>query len=339
MSARRIVLAAVVAACLLIPLVEAAQKGAGSKPPLTFKEPTHKFSKVMAGKNVTFDFVFTNTSGTVVEIREMRSTCDCYKIGKWNRTIGAGETGKISVVLETETLDGNFRKPIYLTCSKPTLSIISLRMEGIIWQPVDVKPRTANLGIITDKEKPRSVTLSLTNRLNKPLKINKIVIPKDSGLSAEIKEIETGKRLDLLVTVSPPFKFGSNRVQITLETSITEKPKIAIPVKYFLPPPVQVSPQRIVLPFRSLTVPVKRIVTVLNNERTRKLNISDVNINVENIATKTVVIRKGMRYQIILEFPAGFTLPDNGTVALSFKTNNPDVPTVKVSIVPSPPQP
>ncbi|HEQ60809.1 MAG TPA: hypothetical protein ENN74_04280 [Firmicutes bacterium] len=63
------------------------------------------------------------------------------------------------------------------------------------------------------------------------------------------------------------------------------------------------------------------------------LEISDVQVNAEGVEVRVVEDIAGKRYRILMEFPVGFTMPEEEELKLTFKTDNPSAPMVEVPFV------
>ena len=63
------------------------------------------------------------------------------------------------------------------------------------------------------------------------------------------------------------------------------------------------------------------------------LEISDTKVNAEEVDVRVVEDVARKRYRILLKFPAGFSMPEDGSLKLTFKTDDPTAPTVEVPII------
>ncbi|MDR2083426.1 MAG: DUF1573 domain-containing protein [Bacteroidales bacterium] len=72
--------------------------GQNKGPKIEFESTNHNFGEILVGaKDVTHDFVFTNTGDEPLMITNAKATCGCT-VPKWTKTpIMPGETGVVSV--------------------------------------------------------------------------------------------------------------------------------------------------------------------------------------------------------------------------------------------------
>lgn len=302
---------------------------AGS-PQIEFVTTTYNFDKVIGGKPVRHDFLYTNTGSQTLEIKNVITSCGCTTAGEWNRTVEPGKTGTIPVELRTGGFNREIRKSIRVTTNVPGKEQITLWMEGTVWQPIEIKPRYAGLGSINNMEEPKKKIVKLINHFQEPLQIEDMK-SSDPTFHTSLKTIKPGKEFELEITATPPFKPGSHVGTITLKTSSEKKPEISITTSYYVPARVQFTPSKLLLPAGSLDKAMERSVFVIHNAPT-PLKISDVKVNAKNVATRIVEMREGKQFRIILSFPEKFTIPDEGKTTLTFTTDDPSAPVIHVPI-------
>ncbi len=315
---------------------EGGEQGTGlaaPAPQIVFDATTHDFGRVMEGESARHDFTFSNPGDATLEITDIKTTCGCTKAGEWDKTVAPGGAGKIPIALRTKGTVGTLKKSIHVTSNVPAQKTITLYLKGTVWQPIEVKPRYASLGQVKDRNTPQSTTLKIISHLEEPLKILN-VNSSEEAFRAEVKPIIAGKEYELVVTTVPPISVGSTRGTITLQTSSSKKPTVSITANCYLPVPVQVAPSRLVLLDAPLPQAMERTIYVTHNVA-GPLKISDVEVDLENVEVRVAEKVPGKRYAIVMKFPAGFRLPEEGTASLRFKTDDPTAPSVEVPIVKS----
>ncbi len=78
---------------------------------MKFTATSHVFGKIKHNEPVTYEFNFTNTSGSRLIIEDATAECGCTKPTYPMQPIQAGKGGKISVTYDAKTL-GSFSKKI-----------------------------------------------------------------------------------------------------------------------------------------------------------------------------------------------------------------------------------
>jgi len=92
-----------------------------------------------------------------------------------------------------------------------------------------------------------------------------------------------------------------------------------------------VLPPRVELPAGPFTNRVSRSVSIRNNGST-PLEVSGLAINAQGVDAKLYELQKGQNFTVMLNFPEGFQAAKGQTLELSFKSNNPKFPLLKVPI-------
>jgi len=141
------------------------------------------------------------------------------------------------------------------------------------------------------------------------------------SFKAELKTIKPGKEFALEVTTVPPLEYGSNRGTIRFETNIKEAKQFTIAASAYVMAPVQVVPNRIMLPDKVLANPLKKYVTVLTYED-QPLDVSDIKISIKDVKLEVSKMNKGKHHRLTLTFPAGMEPSKLKDATLKLKTNH-----------------
>jgi len=96
---------------------------------MTFKEMSHDFGKVRAGKDtVWYSFTFTNTGNEPLQINDVKTSCDCT-LAEWPK--GAIQPGKSAIVrggFKLENKSGSFEKNIIIISNtSPATTILTIK--------------------------------------------------------------------------------------------------------------------------------------------------------------------------------------------------------------------
>lgn len=100
--------------------------------------------------------------------------------------------------------------------------------KGKILEAAKITPPYVNFGrIIADASS--QITVAIERADGGPLRPTVGPITTQ-GLSAKLKEIEPGRRYELVVALTPPLKRGRLWTNITLSTGVPQAPTIDLPV-------------------------------------------------------------------------------------------------------------
>lgn len=91
----------------------------GESPKIYFPEMTHNFGKVEYGKVVDYDFKILNQGNSVLNIKDIQTSCGCTAALIDNKTIKPGENGTIKVQLNTQGHAGKLVRRVTIKSNDP----------------------------------------------------------------------------------------------------------------------------------------------------------------------------------------------------------------------------
>lgn len=94
-----------------------------------FKQMGHDFGEVKAGSDTLwYNFSFTNTGNEPLEIKDVKTSCDCT-LAEWPKTpIQPGKTAIVRGGFKIENKSGAFEKNIIIiTNTSPATTVLSIK--------------------------------------------------------------------------------------------------------------------------------------------------------------------------------------------------------------------
>jgi hypothetical protein len=203
-------------------------------PRIEFASTNYDFGTVTAGVVVTYDFIFTNTGDRMLEITNVIPAC-CLTLGKWDREVAPGQTGKIPIRFDSSQYNGPFRKTVLLAGNATNPPFPVLHFRGAIWKPIDVTPRWAVFTPLADGQSNETKTVRIVNLTGEPLTL---LAPEcgSPAFKAELKTVTAGKEFELLISLAPPFSRTNISAPITIRTSCQQAPTLRVNV-FVMPRP------------------------------------------------------------------------------------------------------
>lgn len=325
-------LAAFAQAPVTLPTPVAAQPVvAGAGPKIQFAEPIHDFGTLNAGDVKRADFVFTNTGNAILEVTEVRPTCGCTTAGEWTRKVEPGETGKISLQLNTANFQGPVVKFVTVVCNDPTQASLQLQLKANIWKPMDVMPNFVMFNLNNESQTGEVRVVKITNNTQQPVEISAPEVG-NPAFRAELKTVEAGKSFELHIFPNAPFNPGTVQTTVTAKTTSTNMPVITVTALAMVQPPVVAVPAQVYLPPGPL--PNATPITVLiQNNTSEPITVPDASLALDNVQIKVTETQPGKVFNLNLTFPQGFELPAGRPGTMTVKTSHPKVPTITVPIV------
>ena len=244
----------------------------------------------------------------------------------------AGETGKISVKLNTGTHGGRQSKTITVYTNAPgEAATVALKIQGEVWVAVEVQPPNASFGRLTStsaKDETLVQKVTVINNVEQPLELTDIH-SSNPVFKAEASALEPGKKYEVRIMVASALQAGNNASMIEMATGIKEMPKVSVSVNAYVAPDVEVMPASLMLPAEIPTA-TNRQLFVKNNGK-EPLQLSGTESSNPDLKVTVEETQAGMTYKLVVDVPAGYQPPATGD-KISIKTNNPGVPLLTVPV-------
>jgi hypothetical protein len=208
---------------------------------------------------------------------------------------------------------------------------LSLKIEGDIWQAVEVKPPTVSFGRLTmdaAKDPGRVQKVTVTNNMTDEAKFE-VVRSSSPIFQVESKVLEPGKQLELSVAFASPPQVGSVAGTIELSTGVKDMPTLSVPVSAYITPDVEVMPPNLALP-QELPIGTSRQLFIQNNAAT-PIKVSDVQSSNPGLRVTLEEVQPGKKYKLNVDVPAGYKAPAGGD-KISFKTDSTTTPQLTVMV-------
>lgn len=283
---------------------------AAASPRIQFEATTIDLGEVPKGEDAVYDFVFTNTGTSVLEIEEAKPSCGCT-VAEYTKTLAPGEKGTIHASIDTKRFRGPITKSITVSSNDPVDTKVTLQAKANVKPFVDVLP-SQHVFLRADRgqEVSKQVTI-VSSEEGLDLAIEKI----DSSSElvtvswAEIEEGQTdaeGEPVsgDYTVDVTLSDKAPVGRVNGTIDifTNSEKASQITLQVRGNVRGLVQVRPSRVFLGNLAATVeePVEKTVRVTARGE-GQVAVEKVESSFSAITTTVKTVEEGKSYDVILE--------------------------------------
>jgi hypothetical protein len=95
------------------------EKVTADRPIIYFPETQHDFGKVNEGNVVEYTFVFRNSGGSTLSVKDVRTSCGCTAALVSKDNLEPGEEGTIKIELDTKNRLGNMSRTITVQSNDP----------------------------------------------------------------------------------------------------------------------------------------------------------------------------------------------------------------------------
>ena len=312
---------------------QAAEPSTGG-PKIQFDEMIHDFGRITGGQVVKHTFVFTNSGDQVLELSNVQPSCGCTTAGEWSHKVEPGKTGNIPIQFNSGNFGGEIHKTITVTSNSKGQPQTVLQIKGSIWKPLEITPQFAVLNVIPESSSNAPVKVKIVNNTDFPVTLG---TPESSNKAfhPELTELKAGKEFELVVSAVPPYGTGNVQGNITLKTSMTNLPLISVVAWANIQAIIAVSPQQVVLPRAPLPNKMSPSV-MIQNRGTNLLTLTEGKVNVEGVEVELKELQPGRSFNATLTFPQGFEIQPGTPVELTFKSNHPQHPLIKIPVMQMP---
>ena len=276
----------------------------------------------------TCEFLFKNIGTGTLEIREAKASCGCTVLQDWTRQVPPGGVGHIPIRFYPGNAFGKVSKSIQVFSNDPQQPVATLRLEAYVKSSVEISPSRMQMDLFGVGATNALGVVRIINREEQPLILQPPQVP-NSDFAAKLVSIENGKSYEVQLRVLRRPVETSAEFPLTIVTSSTNTPLIAIDVVVNNPAVVPFPPDVTVFPNR--TDSELYHVTVQNN-RESPLALSNPEVNVSGAKVGIQEQLAGQLYRLEL------CLPKESQTALSpesrivLRTNHPEQPEVAIPI-------
>jgi len=149
-------------------------------------------------------------------------------VASFDRSVPPGGEGKITLRLNTKGYYGDVTKKARVFSNDNTKSVQTISIKVRVKTPIYFSPRSVYFNGQIGQKLKRVIEISANEK--KPLRLTPDQFDLEKIMSFEIKEIEVGKKYQL-VFYANPTSAGVFRGTLKLMTNYPEKPEITIPIR------------------------------------------------------------------------------------------------------------
>jgi len=299
-------------------------------PKIQFDSTVYDFNKVVGGEAVRHDYYFTNTGTALLKLNSVNASCGCTTAGQWTREVPPGGTGMVPIQFNSGNFSGAVTKMATVACNDPATPYITLQIKGTVWRPVEVSPTMAMLNVNSELISNATAVVRITNHAGQPLEVYEPV-SSNPQFAAELRTNTPGKLFEIVIRSVPPLDIANPHGTITVRTSSTNTPTLAVSAMCVIQPAVAVNPPRVVIQEAHLTNQWSGKVT-LRSGLNRPLQLSNPAVNVPGGKAEIRELEAGRLYEVALIVPPA-AKDSMKPVELTMTSNFPEYETVRVPIM------
>jgi hypothetical protein len=302
-------------------------------PMIMFDNRDYDFGKAASGEKVKHTYIVTNTGTATLEISDVHPSCGCTTAGGWTHKVEPGQTGEIPVQFDSSRYSSQVTKTITVTSNAKNEPRAVVILHGTVWKPIDVTPSTAVVNVQEDSTNSVSTTVRIISSVDSPIEVTDPTSSSKS-FSAELKTVRPGKEYALTISALPPFAGMNTSASISVKTSLPNTPVLSVTAIAAVQQAILVSPMQITLN-PSMERWLTNRVFIRGNGGT-VLRLQDPEVTDSRL--KVDVVPMGMQgmYNVLIDVPPGFDIPQGQRVEVKIRTNDPRHPEIKIPVAQMP---
>lgn len=311
---RRFSMTCLALAAVLVPLAPAvAEEGGPRAVPV---EPIKDFEIVPKGDLIRHAFEIRNEGSSPLQLVDVKPACGCT-VAEFDKAIGPGKTGKVTVKVDTANFSGPIAKPISVFTNDPENPKLNLVVKADVKPYLGIEPGYARF-IYVQGERLAPISQVLWAADGSDIEVLDVKTPGDSitvkarpAAEEERNKDYAGKQWALEVHLDKQAPVGALRDYVEVFVNHPKQKTVRIPISGFVRPRQHVTPQEINFgPLDGSSLPYQRVVT-FTNFITDGIQVTRTESGVDGLSVEVNEVgnKDGHRFQLVLtvgpEVPKG----------------------------------
>lgn len=315
-----------------------------SSPSLLIPATVHQFGDLARGEKVEHAFVLKNQGKEKISLKAV-NFIGPLTTAKVKNEVLPGQEGKVILVLETYDLTGEVVAGAIIQTSDPARPSVEFKLTGRIKAPaIEIRPMPA-VFVAAFQGEPKEKKLTIQNNEEKLLDILGLET-ESKRFQAQLHKVKEGKEFEVVVRVTPEAGLGKTTEPLIIVTDHPQFPEIKIPVNIYVKGDVYSFPEAVdwgKLHLKKLVSSKKKnrnleqslMQSILVKRRPGKG--TDFQITIQHgipfIAIQKTPDRDSDTYRLDITPILEKMKPGKIDTFIKVKTNDKDVPELKISVV------
>lgn len=334
-SSRLPLVLALVASLVAVSTLLVAPLSAQPQPKAFMEKLIHDFGAISRGDKVTTTFEIENRGEAPLELTEVRVACACTVVD-YSREIAPGETGQITVELDSTSVDGPTTQRMQVFTNDPDAARIDLAVQADSRPLIRAEPGFVRYVIVQgfdDTKNDPTVRQKIFARTHPEFQITRVESPLPF-ISASFRKptaeelTEEQKPLWIVETrISPEAQVGALSGYLKVYTDHPDQEVLPIPMSGFVRPVIAVTPPH--AKFGDIVVgnpdePAEGSVQ-LRNFAVESIAVTGASTDIRGLETEVRVHEEGRYYYVHLRLTSEMAKGEfDGTVTVT--TDSPRAP-------------
>jgi len=308
---------------------------AGDQPQLEIEHAMFEFGSVVSGQTVSHAFMVRNRGETPLTLEDVSAPCACFH-ASFDRSVAAGQAGRIEVSIDTSELLG----PVFLTArvrsSDPARPVSRVVVKGVVNGPIALLPRDhVDLTTVQGDDMEQIVTLEVNRK--RPLEVLRVE-SSSKTFAPRWETLTPGRRYRIVVKANGSEPVGLHRGTLRIHTDDPDQAIIPLECSLLVVSSVVAEPETLFLPTVGQAEARKGLKkeswkVVVRNMRGRSFAIVALTSDLPFVRVWNRIRPDGKSYDVFVELqPNEVLLPGRTVGSLHVRTDLPDAQDVKVPV-------
>jgi hypothetical protein len=245
------------------------------------------------------------------------------------KDIPPGGVGEVKATFESKGYQGEVKKTITVESNDPENPTLRLTLNGTVVAEVTINPRYLNFGFIKKYQPVKPLSLAVSLREGKGLKVTDI--RSESPMIVIKKQKETQQEVVYEVSLVDKVPIGSVNGMITVTTNSKRSPKIQIPFHGIIQGNVKVMPQ--IVSFGGMVPGQKATQTLyLTQDGDKEFTIKEIKTTSKQLTTEITPVKQGSKYEVKVTYDPGDQKEGRISERISIVVNDPDENIMEVPV-------
>lgn len=289
---------------------EVPEKAVDSKPSagggLVLKDRVFNWGRAVQGDLVVHEFSVENTSDGPLQITRVSSSSPLMTV-EYDETILPGETGLVTLSLDTSTLSGRVKKTAAVRKTGPGNAVTQLTMEGMIERVFIIDPKQPRMTVVRGIEN-KPLIISLESNTTHSVAIEGTTSASEI-IETQFQEIEPGKLWHVEVQPKLPARAKKYyQVDFVVQVAVNDNSfDIPIPVMITVKRRIAASPASVYFSRRDTeglgqpgATPASKKVKIASSDPDHPFKITRVEVQGTEFEYEIETIEEGKEYNVVL---------------------------------------
>ena len=255
----------------------------GGVPKLVVPNPEYNFGKLDNSETAECQFVLRNEGTGLLKIENVRASCGCTATALDKNELAPGEEVVLHASTNLKGRQGLQTKAVTVMSNDPDQPTFQLKIVGEAIASISIEPMAVQFGRIEDNEPREQKVVIQSNKEDITFKVQSAEIEDMDFIQHEIKEVEPGKKYEMIVKAAGDLPVGNHNGRFIIRTDSPERAVIWLPVSMQVIGALEVMPPVVNIRFSEVPDEMEQQQLSITAGRVAEFKINEVVVPLDTI--------------------------------------------------------